>query len=85
MNDSDIIAVVRQSRKLMTIFDSIGFPAKSFYEDKELTKLIPDGLPSKIINVASEIHIMLQNIERSPQYQRAVRNLNVMKIGEQDG
>lgn len=72
MNDADIVASVRQTRKLLVVLDSIGFPIKNFYLDPELTHLIPKGLPSKIVNVAATIHHMLTVIEKSQRYRVAI-------------
>jgi hypothetical protein len=75
VKDADIITAVRRLRRLITTFDSIGFPVKSFYDDDELSDLIPDGLPSKIVDVSSDLHIMIQDIEKSKAYKDAIKRL----------
>ena len=75
MNNADIIATVRQLRKLVSTLDAIGFPAKSLYIDEELSRLIPKGLPAKIVEVTFDVHTMLQEIEKSTKYREATKQL----------
>jgi len=82
MNDADIISAVKHVRKLIVTLDAIGFPVKLLSEDDELSKLVPKGLPSKIVNLASEVHILLQKIEKSVKYKEAIKNLCEVKERE---
>jgi len=73
VSSADLIAAIRQIRKLVVTLDAIGFPARSLYADEELSKLIPNGLSSKVVNIAYEIHNMLQELEKSKRYRESVR------------
>ena len=83
VTDADLIAMVRQIRKLIIAMDSIGFPARLLYADDELSQLIPTGLPSKIVDVAFEIHDMLQEIENSRRYKDAIKQCCFKEEGEE--
>lgn len=82
MNDADIISAIKHIRKLIVTLDAIGFPVNLLSNDEEISKMIPKNLPSKIINLASEIHIMLQKIEKSGKYKNAVKLLCEIKERE---
>ena len=79
MSDADVIAAVKHLRRIVTTLDAMGFPVKLLSEDDDLKSLVPKGLPGHIINVASDIHHMLVNIEKSSKYKTAVKNLCEVK------
>jgi hypothetical protein len=79
MSEADIIAAVKQLRRIVTTLDTIGFPTKMLSEDDDLGPLVPKGLPAKIVNVAGDIHHMLVGIEKSQKYKNAIKNLCEIK------
>lgn len=79
MNDADIIGAVKHIRKLIVTMDAIGFPVKLLAEDEELSKFMPKNLPVKVVNLAGEVHIMLQKIEKSSRYKDAIKRLCEVK------
>jgi len=79
MSDADIIATVQQLRRMITTFDSLGCPIRTFMADKELADVVPQGLSAKIINVGRDIHHMLVDFEKHPKYKTAVKNMIELK------
>lgn len=75
VNDADIITSIRNIRNIVVALDSIGFPIEDILKDEEIAEEIPEDLPQRIINLSSEIHNVLQNIEKSKRYKEAVKNL----------
>jgi len=79
ISDADVITTVQQLRRMITIFDSFGCPIKTFMEDDELVRVVPDDLPNKIINVSRTIHHMLVEFEKHPRYKMAVKTMLELK------
>ena len=77
--DADIITSVRSIRKLVVTLDSLGFPISEISKDKEIVDEIPDGISEEISSIASKIHSMLQNIEKSKRYRDAIKHLCEIK------
>lgn len=75
MDESDIIASVRSIRKLVVTLDSLGLPITALLSDEELSKEIPTDLSSRIKEVASDVHSLLQSIEKNKRYKEAVKHL----------
>jgi len=75
ISDADIITSVRSIRKLVTTLDSLGFPISDIIKDEEMAEEIPKDMPKKVAVLASEIHTMLQDIEKSKRYRDAIKRL----------
>lgn len=74
MTDADIISSIRSLRQLVSTLDSIGFPV-DVIDDSELNRLVPKTLPGKVKTVSSNIHGLIQKIEKSKRYKEAIKNL----------
>lgn len=75
LSDVEIITSIRSIRRIVNTLDSLGFPVNDIIKDEEMAEEIPADMPDKIVNLASEIHTMLQNVENSKRYKDAVRRI----------
>jgi len=80
MQDAEVLSCVRRLRRLVVTLDSIGFPVRELVEDEEIGKLVKDELPNQILNVSTEVHLLVQNIEKSKKYKTVIQNLCGLKL-----
>jgi len=83
MVDAEIISCIRKLRRLVVTLDSIGFPIRELLTDDEISRLVHKKLPDKLLGVSSDIHLLVQNIEKSKKYKDAIQNLSGIKIKEE--
>ena len=75
MHDADLISSVRKLRRLVSTLDSIGFPIHELAEDGDIARLVGKKLPNKVLSVSTDVHNLLQNIEKTKRYKEAVKSL----------
>jgi len=83
MLDADIISCVRRLRRLVVTLDSIGFPIRELLTDEDIGKLVNKKLPDKVLSTSSDVHFLIQNIEKSKRYKDAIQNLCGIKVREE--
>lgn len=80
MDDTELIVAVRRMRQLVTTLDAVGYPVMELAKDDEISDIMSDDLHTKIIKTAKEVHVSLQDIEKSKRYKDAIKR--VCNIGE---
>ncbi|MCK5602817.1 hypothetical protein KAR91_13130 [Candidatus Pacearchaeota archaeon] len=75
MNDTELIITIRSIRRLVATLDSIGFPIKSLVLDPDVNEMIPDGLHKRIVSVSTDMHGVLQTVEKSKIYKDAIKRI----------
>lgn len=75
LDDADLIAAIRNMRKLLFSCDSIRFYHDKMVDDSDLKLYVPDTLAGALKNMADDLALALTNLEKSSRYKSAVFNL----------
>jgi hypothetical protein len=75
MNDTELVATVRNIRRLVTSMDSLGLPVRDLMADPEFAEFVPHDLTARLIKTNNVVYKMLQRIEKSVAYQKIVKTM----------
>lgn len=69
LSEADLISAVRNIRRLLALFDSLGYSSIELYmADEKFKSLIPEGILNDIKMTTAKLHLLLQNLEMTKEF-----------------